>query len=283
MGQRRPLPPGSAAAAAATTANVGPPTSVKVCLAGMPRTGSSSVQEALVRLGYAPTPGLYSMGGVLPRELGALLVHGTMTEAEFLTVLGERGYDATGYDLPGHRLCAVAAAMGARVVLTERDPDQWAESFRTTVVEHMRYATRWPLSWVHPRTDLIDAVWGGMLREAADLEGGQTIDPAALTRHGRAVRASVPADQLLVFHPGEGWDPLCTFLGVAGPDCPGDVPFPWVNARAEMAAVGGTFRILVWAGAAFPFLLLLGLAWGLLFRCPGGRSGGGATSKAKLP
>jgi hypothetical protein len=35
----------------------------------------------------------------------------------------------------------------------------------------------------------------------------------------------VPADTLLVFHPSQGWEPLCKFLGRPVPD----QPFPHVN------------------------------------------------------
>ena len=45
------------------------------------------------------------------------------------------------------------------------------------------------------------------------------------------VRASVPADRLLVYEMGSGWDPLCAFLGVPVPD----EPYPSENSRAAFA------------------------------------------------
>ena len=33
------------------------------------------------------------------------------------------------------------------------------------------------------------------------------------SRHGAAVRQLVPAEQLLVYRVGEGWERLCEFLG----------------------------------------------------------------------
>ena len=44
------------------------------------------------------------------------------------------------------------------------------------------------------------------------------------------VVATVPADRLLVFAPGDGWEPLCEFLGVLQPAG----PFPHVNDREAM-------------------------------------------------
>lgn len=48
--------------------------------------------------------------------------------------------------------------------------------------------------------------------------------------HIEVVKATVPADKLLIFNVTEGWEPLCAFLGV---DIPA-TPFPNVNDRAEI-------------------------------------------------
>jgi hypothetical protein len=45
-------------------------------------------------------------------------------------------------------------------------------------------------------------------------------------RHNAEVKRHVPADQLLVFEVGDGWTPLCEFLGV---EVPQDTPFPRLN------------------------------------------------------
>ncbi|MCB1433783.1 MAG: hypothetical protein KDK75_15235 [Alphaproteobacteria bacterium] len=56
---------------------------------------------------------------------------------------------------------------------------------------------------------------------------------AEYNRHIEEVKATVPADRLLVFTVDQGWDPLCRFLGVPVPD----TPFPNVNDRAEIKKV----------------------------------------------
>jgi len=56
---------------------------------------------------------------------------------------------------------------------------------------------------------------------------------AAYERHNAEVRASVPADRLIDWQPGDGWAPICEGLGLATPD----VPFPHVNTREEMQAM----------------------------------------------
>ena len=59
------------------------------------------------------------------------------------------------------------------------------------------------------------------------------MDVAGLTRafvaHNDAVRATIPAEQLLVYQVKDEWEPLCTFLRVRVPE----TPFPRTNDRVE--------------------------------------------------
>lgn len=73
----------------------------------------------------------------------------------------------------------------------------------------------------------------------------------------------VPREQLLVWHPRDGWDPLCTFLGKAVPEG----PFPKVNEGMFTATI---FKYLLimrivgvlkgWAMVAAP-AAVAGAAW----------------------
>ena len=47
--------------------------------------------------------------------------------------------------------------------------------------------------------------------------------------HNAAVKALVPASQLLVYRVGEGWERLCQFLQAEVPDC----PFPHENKAGQ--------------------------------------------------
>jgi hypothetical protein len=44
------------------------------------------------------------------------------------------------------------------------------------------------------------------------------------------VKRHVPPERLLIYEVGQGWGPLCAFLGVPEPD----EPFPRLNDAAEM-------------------------------------------------
>ena len=48
-------------------------------------------------------------------------------------------------------------------------------------------------------------------------------------RHNQSVINSVPAEQLLVIEPGDGWSPLCEFLEVEVPDA----EYPRINSKGD--------------------------------------------------
>jgi Sulfotransferase domain len=64
-------------------------------------------------------------------------------------------------------------------------------------------------------------------------------DEAAAKRayeaHNAAVRAEVPADRLIDYRAGDGWEPICAKLGLPVPD----EPFPHVNTTDEFRAMVG--------------------------------------------
>ena len=57
----------------------------------------------------------------------------------------------------------------------------------------------------------------------------------AFEAHNADVRASVPADRLIDYRPGDGWAPICEKLGLAVPS----EPFPHVNSTEEFRAMTG--------------------------------------------
>ena len=51
-------------------------------------------------------------------------------------------------------------------------------------------------------------------------------------RHTEEVKRTIAPERLLVFEVGQGWEPLCRFLGVQVPE----TPYPNENSRAEFIA-----------------------------------------------
>jgi Sulfotransferase domain len=205
----------------------------------MGRTGTLSLKVALERLGFGPC---YHMMEVIDHPdhlaLWEAATGGDMGALE--RVLD--GYPATT-DWPACTFwpALVAAHPEARVVLTVRDPDRWYDSVRSTIHRISRFAMGAPQGSAPPETRrmaaMVDAlVWQGTF-------GGRFGDRAhaleVFRRHNDDVRRGVPADRLLVYEVGQGWEPLCTFLGVSVPD----EPFPHLNDAASfherIAAMGG--------------------------------------------
>jgi hypothetical protein len=58
---------------------------------------------------------------------------------------------------------------------------------------------------------------------------------AAYEAHNKEVRATIPADRLVEWHPGDGWEPLCSALGVPVPA----EPFPHLNSTEEFRMMLG--------------------------------------------
>jgi hypothetical protein len=202
---------------------------LQVVGAGLGRTGTVSLRTALERLLAAPC---YHMSAVFEHLDDHVPVWHAGVRGEPVDwegVLG--GYRAT-VDWPA---CAFWRELadtypGAIVLLSVRDSaETWWRSADRTVFAAMRRP---------PPPHL--AAWGGMITDLWRTTMGEDWDDregamAAYERHNAAVRQAVPADRLVEWRPGDGWEPLCTALGLAVPD----EPFPHENTTAEFRAMAG--------------------------------------------
>ncbi|KAF2084896.1 hypothetical protein K490DRAFT_48111 [Saccharata proteae CBS 121410] len=171
---------------------------MKVLCLGMPRTGTSSLRDALAMLGYQPHH-FREMMLEWEREIplwsealeakyyGKCKPYG---REEFDKLLGE--YDCVE-DNPSVLFAEdlIKAYPEAKVILTNRDVDKWAVSMKNTI-----FKTR---DSIHNDPDTVKAVFNN---------------------HYKKIREMTPKDQLLELHFGDGWEPLCKFLGVPVPDTP---------------------------------------------------------------
>ena len=73
-----------------------------------------------------------------------------------------------------------------------------------------------------------DRVFGGRMDDREHVK-------SVFEQHNAAVVDEVPAENLLVYTPGDGWAPLCRFLGVEIPE----EPYPRVNSREEFGSIFG--------------------------------------------
>lgn len=199
--------------------------------AGFGRTGTFSFKLALEQLGLGPCYHQLEVWGNPPhRAVWARAVDRRAVDWRRLLA----GYRAT-CDWPA---CSFwkqiwAAHPGAKVVLLRRDPEAWYDSLSSTILEMLDTAPPTPER----------RAWRSTMRKLIiqqDLEG--RVDRAgaveALRSYEADVRAYVPAGELLVYEVGEGWEPLCSFLGLEVPDA----PFPRTNSTAEFRAMFGLDR-----------------------------------------
>ena len=198
---------------------------VEVIGAGFGRTSTLSLKLALEQLGYTKC---YHMLEVRHnpghREQWRTLARGGQVDWSDLL----SGYRAT-CDWPSCNFWReqLEAYPDARVLLTERDPEAWHRSVMNTIYAHSSEARksddpddRAGAEWA------FELIWDGVFNGRVE-EKDYAID--RFLRHNAAVKAEVPADRLLVYEPGQGWEPICDFLGCPVPDA----PYPKVNSTEE--------------------------------------------------
>jgi Sulfotransferase domain len=125
-----------------------------------------------------------------------------------------------------------AANPDAVVLLSSRsDADAWWKSAHDTIFE---------ISDRELPADRVAASQLSMARKMLERRftpnwSDPTEAKLAYEAHNAEVRRSTPADRLVDWQPGDGWDPICSALGVARPE----TPFPHVNRTSEFRAMTG--------------------------------------------
>jgi len=190
---------------------------VKVIGAGFGRTGTMSMKFALEQLGFGPC---YHMIEVFKQPEGILLWHKAAfgEEMEWNDILGEY---VSGVDWPLSYFWEPLAKRypEAKILLTIRPSDQWYTSMINTIFSHLDG---------HQPDDDMQKTWKEMVDKIVrtDTFDNRTTDrahcEAVFNRHTENVRDTIPANRLIVYEVGSGWEPLCNGLGVPVPD--GDFP-----------------------------------------------------------
>ena len=220
--------------------------------AGFGRTGTMSLKAALEQIGFGPC---YHMLEVFkhPSHIKTWLAAAEGQEVDWVSLLGE--YQA-GLDYP--LSVFYKELMGvypeAKVILTVRDPQRWYESTLETIYQGAALPD-WALRILPPYRDFIKmvrtAVWEGLF-EGRSEERAYAIN--VFENWVIEVKRTVPAEKLLIFSVKDGWEPLCTFLGVSVPD----KPFPHINDRKMTKRL---FLLARLGGAGVVLTALALLAW----------------------
>lgn len=193
--------------------------------AGLPRTGTSSLREALRHLLDAP---VHHMSEVFahpehaPTWVAALDGDPPVWE-EFLAPY------AAGVDAPFSDCWRELAAAYPRapVLLSHRgDPEVWWRSMEATVLPRIREMR------ARDEDDPMVPLFRVILRDVLTGPADRQALIAGYERRLAEVRAEIAPERLVEWQPGDGWGPICRALGVPVPDR----PFPHENSSTDHAA-----------------------------------------------
>lgn len=196
---------------------------LRVVGAGLPRTGTHSLQIALEHLLGGRCYHMREIPGH-PFDLGdgwnRVLTGDTRDLAQLLD-----SYVAT-VDWPASMFWRELSEANpdAILLLSVRDtPETWWQSVDATILPYARLALE--PGWNEGRglLDLLERFTG-----TTQWDHPATM-MAAYERHNTEVRRRAPAGRLLEWRATEGWAPICRALRLPIPE----IPFPWSNRRSE--------------------------------------------------
>ena len=176
---------------------------LRIIGSGFGRTGTMSTKMALEQLGLGPC---HHMVEVInsPAQPAYWKAFAEGHAVDWTEVFA--GF-VSQVDFPGAAVWPQLTATfpDAVVLHTERPEADWWASYSVTIAKFFEHAPTMPLP---PHIAEIFVTMDKILVQ--DLFGGTGQDASiAAYRHNNAkVRATVPADKLLVFTPSDGWDPL---------------------------------------------------------------------------
>ncbi len=223
---------------------------MKVIGAGLPRTATTTTLIAFEQLGFAPCYHMRDLFADMDRAL-------TLWEAvadgkpDWEAIFGEA---QSTCDYPSARYYReiLDHYPDAKVVMSVRSAGGWVRSMRETI---------WPMYWgdsvmyhVCQARRQVDRNWDRfialMMRMTWDEKTGgiagdhHTDEGLAAIMEGwnAQVKDDVPAEQLLVWNPADGWEPLCEFLEVDVPE--GPVPHVNDTAAFNEGILGGGLAVL---------------------------------------
>lgn len=127
----------------------------------------------------------------------------------------------------------IEAYPNAKIVVVQRDFDSWWQSYQSAVLDNIFPPSQWLTVWLI-RNVLRSRAADAMIKVNYGLFCARNI--AEIKAHARKtydeyyrnIREKVPAERRLEYTMGDGWEPLCSFLGREVPD----VPFPRLNDSA---------------------------------------------------
>ncbi|KAF4592276.1 hypothetical protein GQ602_002575 [Ophiocordyceps camponoti-floridani] len=223
------------------------PRQIQVLALGLPRTGTYSMSQALLRLGYhRPFHGIdvgmnQKIWDKFDEATDASFptvesYHGRpFTRAQWDEIFGESEAVTDLGALFAPQL--IEAYPEAYVILAIRDFEPWMRSMNGLLGLMWSPFASFTVRFVDP---LLGNTIGLKIRklllgffEAKDVDEARRNAQRIYHRHHEQIRKMVAPDRLLEYRMGSGWEPICSFLNKPVPDD----DFPWVNDSEALAAL----------------------------------------------
>lgn len=199
---------------------------IRVLGAGIGRTGTHSLKLALEQLLGTPCHHMVEVF-MHPEQMPVWTDAIEGRPVDWRQLLA--GYDAL-VDWPGASFWPELTREfpDALVLLSVRDPEGWYRSASNTIFIGLDHAPPEMVPWMQTVRKLMHD------RFSDDFENPDVMMDA-FARHNDAVREAIPADRLLEWAPGDGWEPICARLGIPVPS----EPFPVTNTTDEFRSMFG--------------------------------------------
>jgi len=198
---------------------------LEVIGAGLGRTGTMTLKNALEMLGFGPCHHMYEV--IQQPEQAPFWERAARGEP----VDWEQVFASyrSSCDWPSCAFYKELAARypAAKVILTLRDPHAWYKSVSNTILPAMKGPLFTPDGrQVGPPGNFAPLLIG---EKTFGNDFSEDHMVAVFKRHSEEVKRTIPPERLLVFEAAQGWEPLCQFLKLP---VPADA-FPRTNSTEE--------------------------------------------------
>lgn len=139
----------------------------------------------------------------------------------------------------------------AKIILTTRSADSWFKSVKCTIIAWLQKPSLNLLQWIEPsrlRPEMLMTKTAYQITCNNDYTGPYAKE--CFLEHNERVRKGVDPERFLEFELGNGWEPLCKFLGVPVPN----KPYPRVNNMEEFNEGAGEADAMIVGGMVKPWL-----------------------------
>lgn len=196
---------------------------INIIGAGVGRTGTFTLRLALNELGFGPC---HHMEEVLKNmEVQVSLWSEALNGDANWSSIYDGFNSAVDWPTAAFYRELIREYPTAKFILTERSPESWADSFGSTIYKLVGGRDKAPEK-MHDWLNMVNEVLTKTgFPEGLDRDGLMN----GFIAHNKAVRETIPDEQLLIYQVKDGWEPLCNFLNAPVPD----KEFPRTNNREE--------------------------------------------------